>query len=114
MRKALVITLFLAMAPTAHADQAPIPRDGATHAVPLYGTLVRPYDAPDDPYAPGHRGVDVAAPLGSPVRASADGVVSFAGSVAGNLTVTIDHASGVKTSYSYLGAARVKKGQHVL
>ena len=27
--------------------------------------------------------------------------------------MTLDHAAGVKTSYSYLGAARVKKGQSV-
>jgi murein DD-endopeptidase MepM/ murein hydrolase activator NlpD len=71
---------------------------------------VRVYDAPLDPYAPGHRGVDVAAPLGSPVRASAPGTVTFAGSVAGNRSVTIDHGAGLLTTYSFLGSIAVSKG----
>lgn len=81
--------------------------------MPLYGAVVRPYDAPDNPFAAGHRGVDVWAPMGSPVRASAPGVVSFAGNVAGNLTVTIDHGDGLKTGYSFLGSVAARKGQHV-
>jgi murein DD-endopeptidase MepM/ murein hydrolase activator NlpD len=83
--------------------------------VPLYGTLVRTYDAPlDNPYAPGHRADNIAAPLGTPVRASADGVVSFAGNVVGNLSVTVDHAGGIKTTYSYLGTIVARRGQRVL
>jgi len=113
MRRALVTALLLMLAPAARGDQAPIPREGATHAVPLYGTVVRPYDAPDNPYAPGHRGVDVSAPLGSSVRASAPGVVSFAGDVAGDLSISVDHDAHLKTTYSYLGSIAVKKGQHL-
>jgi len=115
-RLALVLITVAALqpAPCAAADAPPVLRPGTMYAVPLYGTLVRPFDAPlDNPYAPGHRGDDVAAPLGTPVHASADGVVSFAGNVAGNLTVSVDHAEGVRTSYSYLGAIAAKKGQHV-
>jgi len=81
--------------------------------VPLFGTVVHPYDAPDNPFAAGHRGVDVAAPLGTAVRASAPGTVSFAGNVAGDLTVTVDHDAHLKTSYSFLGSVVAKKGQHV-
>src|SRR3989442_14738834 len=116
-RIALVAAALIVSAtapPARAASPQPAPRPGTEFAAPLYGALVRPYDAPDDPYAPGHRGVDGAAPLGSPGRASADGGVSFSASVAGNLTVTIDHASRGKTSYSYLGAARVKKSRPVL
>jgi murein DD-endopeptidase MepM/ murein hydrolase activator NlpD len=81
--------------------------------VPLYGELVRVFDAPPNPFAAGHRGVDVAASEGSPVRASAPGVVSFAGSVAGNLSVTIDHGGGLLTSYSFLGGTSVRRGAAV-
>lgn len=95
------------------AAAAPAPREGATHAVPLHGELLRPYDAPEDPYAPGHRGIDVVAPAGALVRASAAGAVSFAGSVAGNRTVTVDHGAGLVSSYSYLGSALVTKGAPV-
>jgi murein DD-endopeptidase MepM/ murein hydrolase activator NlpD len=90
-----------------------VPRPGAAHAAPLYGDVVRIFDAPPDPFAPGHRGVDVGAPTGSPVRASATGVVSFAGSVAGNLSVTVDHGEGLQTTYSFLGEVLVPRGTPV-
>ena len=102
-----VIVAFALLAPTAVAQEAPQPREGAEYAVPLYGTLVRDYDAPDDPYAPGHRGADVAAEPGTPVRASAGGEVTFVGVVAGNRTVTVEHADDIRTSYSYLATTTV-------
>jgi hypothetical protein len=51
--------------------------------------------------------------LGAPVMAAAEGVVEFVGLVAGNLTVTVDHGNGWKTSYSYLGFVGVSKDQTV-
>src|SRR6476660_6495628 len=59
---------------------------------PVDGPVVEPFDAPSSDYAAGHRGVDFGAAPGTPVRAAHDGVVSFAGSVAGTLHVTIAHA----------------------
>lgn len=100
--------------PAEAADEGPQPRPGADHAVPLYGEVVAVYDAPpDDPYAPGHRGVDVSAPTGSPVRASAAGTVSFAGTVVDNLTVSVDHGDGLRTTYSYLGSRNVEAAMTV-
>lgn len=120
MRKAAlagcwVVGVCLAIASDARAasEPTPTPREGAAYAVALFGALLRPYDAPDDPYAPGHRGLDVAAPSGEPVRAAAAGVVAFAGNVAGNLTVSVDHPDGVRTTYSYLGTIGVVTGQTV-
>lgn len=116
MSRALALLLaVVAVTPAAWSTpgEAPSPREGAVHAVPLYGALLRVYDAPDNPFAPGHRGVDVGAAPGTPVRASADGVVSFAGSVAGNLTVSVDHPDGVRTTYSFLGSIAVTEGQSV-
>jgi murein DD-endopeptidase MepM/ murein hydrolase activator NlpD len=114
MRKTALILAVLAVFPTpATADERPVPRPGATHAVPLYGEFVRGYDAPEDPFAPGHRGVDVGAPAGTPVHASAPGRVSFAGSVAGNRSVTITHDDGIRTSYSFLRDIEVSEGDGV-
>ena len=56
---------------------------------PVDGAVVHPFDEPATVYGPGHRGADLAAPPGTPVRAANDGVVSFAGSVAGTLHVTV-------------------------
>jgi murein DD-endopeptidase MepM/ murein hydrolase activator NlpD len=115
MRSLLIVVIVLAsVADGATADVRPTPREGAVHAVPLFGTVVRAWDAPEDrPFAAGHRGIDVAAPDDTPVRASAAGDVSFAGSVAGNRTVSIDHPDGVRTSYSFLGTIVAHRGDVV-
>ena len=63
----------------------------ASHAV------VRGFVAPATPYAAGHRGIDVAAEPGDPVRAVDDGVVAFAGTVVDRGVVAVDH-DGVRSS----------------
>lgn len=57
--------------------------------------VVSPFRAPPTPYAAGHRGIDIEVEPGAVVAAPADGVVSFAGSVAGRGVVSIDHGAGV-------------------
>lgn len=57
--------------------------------------VLRPFEAPANDYGPGHRGLDVAATIGGPALAPADGVVAFAGPVAGRGVVTIDHGDGL-------------------
>ena len=56
-------------------------------------------------WGPGHRGVDLALPAGSPVLAAGDGTVAFAGVVAGRPVVSIDHADGVRTTYEPVEAS---------
>lgn len=62
------------------------------------------FDTPDSPYAAGHRGVDLPALVGAPVRAVADGVVAFAGTVAGVDVVTVDHGAE-RSTYQPVSAA---------
>ena len=61
--------------------------------------VLRPFRPPATPYGPGHLGVDLGATDGEPVRAAADGTVSFAGSVAGRGVVVLRHADGIRTEY---------------
>ncbi|TQR61089.1 peptidoglycan DD-metalloendopeptidase family protein [Campylobacter troglodytis] len=62
-----------------------------------------------------HLGVDYAAPHGTPVKSSGNGVVSFVGTRGGyGKTVQIEHGSGYRTLYAHLSRyAKIKKGQKV-
>ncbi|GAA0801041.1 murein hydrolase activator EnvC family protein [Spirilliplanes yamanashiensis] len=68
---------------------------------PLDGTppVLRRFDPPPQPWLPGHRGVDLGAAPGVPVRASGAGTVVFAGRVAGRGVVSVGHAGGLRTTY---------------
>lgn len=64
--------------------------------------VVEPFRAPAHDYGPGHRGVDIAAPAGSLVRAPADGVVAFCGTVVDRPLLTIEHAAGLVSTFEPL------------
>lgn len=108
------VTRSLVMDATAgaRAAEGAVP-DAGTYAWPVRGPVVRGFEAPADPYGPGHRGIDIAVPQGTEVRAAADGVVAFAGPVGGALFVSIDHADGVRTTYSWLSLVGVHRGESV-
>lgn len=62
-----------------------------------------------------HEGLDIAAPIGTPVRAVAPGKVAFVGYVSGyGRMVTIDHGNGLVTRYAHLSRANVSHGQTVV
>lgn len=61
--------------------------------------LAAPFDAPDERWGPGHRGIDLRTAKGAAVTAVADGVVTHRGRVAGRGTVSITHASGIRSTY---------------
>jgi len=80
---------------------------------PVVGPVIRSFEPPETSYGPGHRGIDVAAPIGTPVVAPAPGNVTFAGAVAGELFVTVGHGGGLVSTYSWLSAILVRKGDVV-
>ncbi|MGV1008161.1 MAG: peptidoglycan DD-metalloendopeptidase family protein [Dermatophilaceae bacterium] len=77
----------------------PQPRARWAWPVPEPHEVVRGFDPPDVTWGAGHRGVDLAAAPGGPVRAPTDGVVSFAGVVAGRDVVVVAHADGLRSTF---------------
>lgn len=119
---ALILVLLLALATASAAapvegDPPPeVPDTGAIPPVP--GAVVRGFEAPDGPYGPGHRGVDLAAVPGQAVVAALDGTVVFSGTVAGTGWVTLHHGGGLVTTYGPLEdriveGLRVARGDEV-
>lgn len=80
---------------------------------PVRGDIIRHFEPPPTPFAAGHRGLDMAVPVGTAVVASDDGVVAFAGAIATELFVSIDHPDGIRTTYSYLSLVSVGRGDVV-
>jgi murein DD-endopeptidase MepM/ murein hydrolase activator NlpD len=71
-----------------------------------------------DPFRHGaamHPGIDLAAPYGTPVYATADGTVLRAGWNSGGYgnLVEIDHGRGIVTRYGHMSKIIVGEGQHV-
>jgi len=75
-----------------------------------FGSRTDPFTGSQAP----HEGVDICAPVGTPILATADGTVTYAGRHAGyGLTLGIDHGHGLTTWYAHLGSIKVGKGQAV-
>ena len=95
----------------------PLPPDQFVLTSP-FGNRVSPFTRTAD----FHKGLDLSAPIGTPIFATADGVVTFAGrypishSVSwwrfGNV-VTIKHADRFITIYAHCDTVKVKAGQRV-
>jgi murein DD-endopeptidase MepM/ murein hydrolase activator NlpD len=61
-----------------------------------------------------HEGIDISAPMGSPIEAPAAGVVTDAGWETGyGNTITIDHGFGIVTKFAHASKILVKDGQRV-
>ena len=61
-----------------------------------------------------HTGVDISAPRGTPVYATADGVVTNQQAYSGyGICVIIDHGYSYETLYAHLSKKAVRPGQHV-
>jgi murein DD-endopeptidase MepM/ murein hydrolase activator NlpD len=62
-----------------------------------------------------HAGVDISSPNGTPVRATADGLVVTAGFENGyGREIILDHGHGLKTCYGHLSGFNVLAGQSVV
>ncbi|MGO9335980.1 MAG: M23 family metallopeptidase [Terracidiphilus sp.] len=84
---------------------------------PIEGPVTSSFGERMDPFngeGAFHSGIDISAPFGTPVRATADGEVSDASMGAGyGREVVLNHGHDVMTVYGHLSAIAVLPGQHV-
>jgi murein DD-endopeptidase MepM/ murein hydrolase activator NlpD len=84
---------------------------------PVDGNVTSSFGERQDPFngeGAFHAGVDIGAPVGTPVRATADGAVEKAGWGTGyGREINIDHGHDLMTVYGHLSSIVVIEGQHV-
>lgn len=107
----LLLLLGALSASAAPAPDAPALRDGVVEPVmavpaagawrlPVNGEELRPFARPPEPWAAGHRGVDLGPlDLRASITAPAEGEVSFAGVVVDRPVLSIRHAHGYLSSF---------------
>ncbi len=97
------------------------PKQWQTHVRPslwpVEGRLMSGFGGRTDPFSGEgaiHTGVDLQAPMGTPVRAAADGIVVYAEWRSGyGRLVILDHGNGLQTYYGHLSQFGVVEGQEV-
>lgn len=82
---------------------------------PVDGSLTSPFGIRRDGLGLRiHRGVDIAIPVGTQVRAMQPGTVAFAGTMRGyGRVVMMDHGRGVRTVYAHLSEILVSQGDEL-
>jgi murein DD-endopeptidase MepM/ murein hydrolase activator NlpD len=109
---ALVIVIVASSVGPVAAAAALAP-PGSTWRQPIDGPVLRGFAPPARAFGPEHLGVDYRAVPGTPVHAAGRGVVAFAGVVAGSVHVVVAHDGNLRTSYSFLASASVRRGETV-
>jgi murein DD-endopeptidase MepM/ murein hydrolase activator NlpD len=91
--------------------------NSAPNLWPVEGQVTGSFGERTDPFngeGAFHTGVDIAAAVGQPVVAPADGVVTFADFMGGyGRAIVLEHGHGINTRYGHLSGFAVAPGQHV-
>ncbi|HZP42688.1 MAG TPA: peptidoglycan DD-metalloendopeptidase family protein [Candidatus Binatia bacterium] len=102
---------------TALLKEPPVSRGGVPSLWPVHGLVTSSFGVRSSPLGEGremHPGIDIQARYGTPVEATADGEVTFAGRDPGyGGLVVVSHGVGVDTLYGHLSALYVREGQTV-
>ncbi|NDC19229.1 MAG: M23 family metallopeptidase, partial [Microbacteriaceae bacterium] len=90
----LLLAFFSSVNPASVASEPLVmPISGASHL-----DVINQYEAPLSEYGTGHRGVDLAAPIGTEVIAPVSGEISFSGQVGYRESITILFGNSFRTS----------------
>lgn len=89
--------------------------DGVYFSVkPVSGTITSRFGANESIRDHTHKGMDIAAPNGTKIKAAAAGTVSYSGTMGGygNLVI-LSHGNGIQTYYGHCSKLYVSKGEKV-
>jgi peptidoglycan hydrolase FlgJ len=86
-------------------------------SAPLEGRISSAFGERADPFTQTtqfHRGVDIAAPGGTPIKAARPGIVVFSGYLSGyGNTIILEHAGGFRTLYGHASRTLVRQGDQI-
>ena len=101
----------------AHLEEKRYLRNRTPSIIPVQGWFMSGFGYRLDPFTGRikmHEGLDIAAPLGTPIIAPADGTVSFVGERMGfGLTVEINHGYGYTTLYAHCQRIKTQLNNNV-
>lgn len=81
---------------------------------PVVGNISSRYGARESIRDHTHKGLDIAAKTGTPIKAAAEGTVEYSGTMGGyGKLVIINHGNGIKTYYGHCSKLNVKVGETV-
>ena len=85
---------------------------------PVEGQVSSSFGQREDPFngeGAFHAGMDIKAPMGTPIHAAGDGLVESSGMANGyGREVVLDHGHGIRTIYGHMSALAVIAGQRVV
>ena len=102
--------------PDHHETTSEVDTEASTAwTMPAEGRLSSAFGKRADPFTQTtqlHRGIDIAAPAGAPIRAAQSGTVVFSGHLGGyGNTIILEHAGGYRTLYGHASRNLVKEGE---
>lgn len=81
---------------------------------PVQGNISSRYGARESIRNHTHKGLDIAATIGTPIKAVADGKVTYSGTMGGyGKLIIIDHGNGIETYYGHCSKLYAKVGEQV-
>jgi len=112
MISALALLALVPVVPESALAQESAP-ELVLYEPPVLTQVVDPFRPPASFAGPGNRGLEYGNAGGRVVASAAAGLVTFAGPVAGRSAITIEHADGVRTTYTGLREIWVEQWQYL-